>query len=235
MADPPPSEEANFIEVFDSLAVQPLDRTFYALHMTATYQENVEDFPMEFQNVDFKTNGIILDESFNNIFPNPTNDDAFQNPSCMPYCLRSELGLDSSQMNPHSFGQPESQLMVSSDDASRTFNSTLEYCLEEAPVLNNPEHFFLNLGKNSIKCGVVEQKLKLEGVNVDISNCSYLLKRKKSSEDLNDVSKHQKSTIFPFSDNVNNNEDEKGMARKIRNKESAHLSRQRTKHYVEEL
>ncbi|KAK4721798.1 hypothetical protein R3W88_012031 [Solanum pinnatisectum] len=138
-------------------------------------------------------------------------------------------------MNPHSFGQPESQLMVSSEDASRTFNSTLEYCLEEAPFSNNPVHFPLNLGKNSIKCGVVEQKLKLEGVNAYISNCSYLLKRKKSSEDSNDVTKHQKSTIFSLSDNVNNDEDEKGMARKIRKRESTHLSRQRTKHYVKEL
>ncbi|KAG5611434.1 hypothetical protein H5410_022715 [Solanum commersonii] len=147
MADPPPSKEANFIWVFDGLAVQPLDRTFYALHMTATYQENVEDFPVEFQNVNFKTDDIILDELFNDIFPNPTNDDAFQSPSCMPYCLRSESGLDSSQINPHSFGQPKSQLMVSSNDASRTSNSTLGYFLGEAPVSKNPVHFSLNLGK----------------------------------------------------------------------------------------
>ncbi|WMV26044.1 hypothetical protein MTR67_019429 [Solanum verrucosum] len=79
------------------------------------------------------------------------------------------------------------------------------------------------------------KSMKLESVNSNISNCSYLLKRKKSSEDSNDVRKHQKSTIFSLSDNVNNDEDEKGMARKIRNKESAHLSRQIKKHYVKEL
>ncbi|KAH0683064.1 hypothetical protein KY289_020816 [Solanum tuberosum] len=89
MANPPPSEEVNFVGVFDGLAVQPLDHNFYALHMTTTYQQNVKDFPVEFQNVKFKTDDIILDESFNDIFPNPTNDDAFQNPSCMPDCLGS--------------------------------------------------------------------------------------------------------------------------------------------------
>ncbi|KAH0758155.1 hypothetical protein KY290_021648 [Solanum tuberosum] len=235
MADPPSAEEANFIGEFDGLAVQPLDRTFYALHMTTTYQENGEDFPMEFPNVNFTTDAIILDESFNDSFPNPTNDDAFQNPNCLPDCLGSESGLDLSQMNPNSFGQPKSQLMGSSDDASRKFNSTTGYCLGETPVSNKPVHFPLNLGNNSVKGGVVEKKLKLEGVNANISNCSYLLKRKKSSEDSDDVGKHQKSTIFSLYDSVNNDEDEKRMARKIRNRESAHLSRKRKKHYVEEL
>ncbi|KAH0693448.1 hypothetical protein KY285_020545 [Solanum tuberosum] len=139
MADPPPSKEANFIGVFNCLAVKPLDHNFYALHMTATYQDNVEDFPVECQNVNFKNDDIILDESFNDMFPNPTNDDAFQNLSCMLDYLGSELGLDSSQMNPHSFGQPESQLLGNSDDASRIFNSTSGYCLGEAPVLNKSE------------------------------------------------------------------------------------------------
>ncbi|KAK6791898.1 hypothetical protein RDI58_010979 [Solanum bulbocastanum] len=235
MANPPPSEKANFIGVFDGLAVHPLDHTFYALHMTTTYQENVEDFPVKFQHVNFKIDDIILDESFNDIFPNPTNGDAFQNLSCMPDCIRSESGLDSSQMNPHSFGQPESQLLGSSDDASRTFNLTSRYCLWKAPVLNKLVHFYLNLGNNSVKGGVVEHKLKLEGVNANISNCSYLLKRKKSSKEPNDVSKHQTSTIFSLSENVNNDEDKKGMARKIRNRGSAHLSRQRKEHYVKEL
>ena len=134
MADPPPAEEANFIGELDGFAIQPLDRTFYALHMTTTYQENVEDFPMEFPNVNFTTDAIILDESFNDSFPNPINDDAFQNPNFLSDCLGSESGLDSSQMNPKSFGPPKSQLIGSSDDDSRKFNSTSGYCLGEAPV-----------------------------------------------------------------------------------------------------
>ncbi|WMV25568.1 hypothetical protein MTR67_018953 [Solanum verrucosum] len=201
--------------------------------MTATYQENVKDFPMEFQNVNFMIDDIILDESFNDIFPNPTNDDAFQNPSCLSDCLGSEPSLESSQMNPNSFGQPKSQLIRTFDDASGTIKSTSEYCLGEALASNKPVHFSLNLENNSVKGGVVEQKLKLEGVNANISNYSDLLKKR--NVDSNNVSKHQKSTLFSFSDNVNNDKDKKKMARKIRNRESAHLSRKRKKHYDEEL
>ncbi|XP_004249119.1 bZIP transcription factor 17 [Solanum lycopersicum] len=101
---------------------------------------------------------------------------------------------------------------------------------------NKSVHSSPNLGSNSVKGGTVEHKFKLEGVSANISNCSSsLLKRKKGGEDLNNASKHQKSSMFSLSDNVNNDEDEKKMARLIRNRESAHLSRQRKKHYVEEL
>ncbi|KAG5611466.1 hypothetical protein H5410_022747 [Solanum commersonii] len=41
MADPSPADEANLIRNFDGLAVPPIDHTFYALHMTVTYEENV--------------------------------------------------------------------------------------------------------------------------------------------------------------------------------------------------
>ncbi|KAG5611454.1 hypothetical protein H5410_022735 [Solanum commersonii] len=40
MADPSPTDEANLIRNFDGLAVPPIDHTFYALHMTVTYEEN---------------------------------------------------------------------------------------------------------------------------------------------------------------------------------------------------
>ncbi|KAG5610897.1 hypothetical protein H5410_022178 [Solanum commersonii] len=233
MADPPPMEEANFIGEFDGLVVPPLDRTFFALHMTATYHENVEDFPMEFQNINFTIDDIILDESFNDIFPNPTNDDAFQNPNCLPDYFEWEMGLELSQMNPNNFGQPKSQLIRNFDDASGTIKSTSEYCLGEALGSNKPVHFSPNLENNLVKSGAIEQKLKLEGVNANISNYSDLLKER--SEDSNNVRKHQKSTLFSLSDNVNNDEDKKKMPRKIRNKEGAHLSRKIKKHYVKEL
>uniref|UniRef100_A0A3Q7FGP8 Uncharacterized protein n=1 Tax=Solanum lycopersicum TaxID=4081 RepID=A0A3Q7FGP8_SOLLC len=65
---------------------------------------------MEFPNVNFTTDAIILDESFNYRFPNPTNEESFQNPNCLPYFLGSESSLDSSQMNLNSFCQPKSQV-----------------------------------------------------------------------------------------------------------------------------
>ncbi|KAJ9180893.1 hypothetical protein P3X46_009081 [Hevea brasiliensis] len=85
---------------------------------------------------------------------------------------------------------------------------------------------------------VVDQKIKLEEVNV--ISCS-LPKRKKEtpSEDVNGQTRNQK---YLRSKNANPNsfvelseEEEKKRARLMRNRESAQLSRQRKKHYVEEL
>ncbi|XP_059300317.1 bZIP transcription factor 17 [Lycium ferocissimum] len=91
---------------------------------------------------------------------------------------------------------------------------------------------------NLIKYGVVvEQEIKLEEIiSTEYSKCRSTLKRKKVSvEDSNNVvSKYQKSN---FVVECNNSEggDEKRKSRLMRNRESAQLSRQRKKHYVEEL
>ncbi|XP_055807483.1 bZIP transcription factor 17-like [Solanum dulcamara] len=370
MAESPTPAKEKLAGEFDGLAVPPLDHTFLAQQIIEADQGIVDDFPMEFRNVDFTMDDLDFEVSFDDLFPNPTDGDAFQKPNYLADCIGSEAG----QMDPNRFGQSGSQLIGSFDDASGTFKSTSGDCLGEAPGSNSvqmdpnffgqpgsqlignsgdsstnvkltssemsnftgnqaaggvmvmdtsspelhqsfsssrvsnevsrslhqvstdvsgylnvpspesngsnhddsresrndqkglsdakvlschsPEsqgsgncgglnylsdsnksvHSSPNLGSNSVKGGVVEQKFKFEGVNANISNCSsFLLKRKKGSEDSNNVSKHQKSSIFSLSDNVNNDEDEKKMARLIRNRESAHLSRQRKKHYVEEL
>lgn len=88
-------------------------------------------------------------------------------------------------------------------------------------------------------------KVKLEELN-NSSNNQVLLKRKKESEDshISDsrTNKFRKSNnnIIENTDSKNNNvvlseEEEKKRARLMRNRESAQLSRQRKKHYVEEL
>ncbi|KAD3336253.1 hypothetical protein R6Q59_028521 [Mikania micrantha] len=82
---------------------------------------------------------------------------------------------------------------------------------------------------------VVDQKVKSEaGVN-------FVLKRKNESSDVNSESRtikyrrsNESCTITENSNEVNE-KDEKKKARLIRNRESAQLSRQRKKHYVEEL
>lgn len=79
---------------------------------------------------------------------------------------------------------------------------------------------------------VVDQKVKCE-----LGNNGFVLKRKKEeSSDVNSESrtnKYRKSE--ENSDEKIDEKDEKKKARLIRNRESAQLSRQRKKHYVEEL
>lgn len=85
---------------------------------------------------------------------------------------------------------------------------------------------------------VVDQKVKRESVNNN-----FMLKRKNDSCDVNSESrtiKYRKSnetsvTTTTEDSNPVDEKDEKKKARLIRNRESAQLSRQRKKHYVEEL
>ncbi|KAL3533468.1 hypothetical protein ACH5RR_006989 [Cinchona calisaya] len=105
---------------------------------------------------------------------------------------------------------------------------------------------FHNFGNISLKNGVVDPKIKSEELNCNINNNS-LLKRKKESEESNKVesrtNKYKKSNLnsINIEENSNSNndvlteEDGKIRARLMRNRESAQLSRQRKKHYVEEL
>ncbi|KAH0693451.1 hypothetical protein KY285_020548 [Solanum tuberosum] len=60
--------------------------------------------------------------------------------------------------------------------------SNLSNWLNNLSNSNKLVHSSPKLGSNSVKGGVVEQKL-----NANISNCSYLLKRKKGSEESNNV------------------------------------------------
>ncbi|KAL8493679.1 hypothetical protein ACS0TY_024753 [Phlomoides rotata] len=99
---------------------------------------------------------------------------------------------------------------------------------------------------SSVKTGVVDQKIKLEESAKNDSNISFL-KRKKEGDDLlnnrveSRINKARKSNCISEnndsrdSDVVLDEEEEKKKARLLRNRESAQLSRQRKKHYVEEL
>ncbi|KAI3472391.1 hypothetical protein Pfo_029512 [Paulownia fortunei] len=101
-----------------------------------------------------------------------------------------------------------------------------------------------NSNNRSIKIGVVNQKVKLEEPSKNNVNGS-LLKRKKDCEDLPNntvesrINKYGKSNCNSDNNNDNNGglseEEEKRKARLMRNRDSAQLSRQRKKHYVEEL
>ncbi|XP_057785661.1 bZIP transcription factor 17-like [Salvia miltiorrhiza] len=100
-----------------------------------------------------------------------------------------------------------------------------------------------NSSNSSVRNSVVDQKIKLEDPASNNSSIS-LLKRKKEGEDLTHSDsriKYRKSNCNAENNNSSNSneglseEDEKRKARLLRNRESAQLSRQRKKHYVEEL
>lgn len=100
-----------------------------------------------------------------------------------------------------------------------------------------------NSSNSSVRNSVVDQKVKLEVPASNNSSIS-LLKRKKLGEDLTNRDsriKYRKSNCNAENNNSSNSneglseEDEKKKARLLRNRESAQLSRQRKKHYVEEL
>ncbi|KAK4432042.1 bZIP transcription factor 17 [Sesamum alatum] len=103
-----------------------------------------------------------------------------------------------------------------------------------------------NSNNSSSRTGVVDQKIKLEEPSKNKVNSS-LLKRKKDCGDLlnntveSRINKCRKSN-FNSENNDNTDakagsseEEEKKKARLMRNRESAQLSRQRKKHYVQEL
>ncbi|XP_047949987.1 bZIP transcription factor 17 [Salvia hispanica] len=100
-----------------------------------------------------------------------------------------------------------------------------------------------NSSNSSVRNSVVDEKIKLEEPASKISSIS-LLKRKKEGEDLTHSDsriKFRKSNCNAENNNSSNSneglseEDERRKARLLRNRESAQLSRQRKKHYVEEL
>ncbi|CDY53673.1 BnaC04g52230D [Brassica napus] len=78
---------------------------------------------------------------------------------------------------------------------------------------------------------VVDQKVKVEATTTSVT------KRKKEEieEDMSDESRSSKYRRSGEESAVTGEEDEKKKARLVRNRESAQLSRQRKKHYVEEL
>lgn len=143
-------------------------------------------------------------------------------------------GADGKGLNCHS---PESQ---GSGNFESNVSEDSNNCAAKS-VSSSP-----NSINSSVKTGVVDQKIKLEESAKNDSNISFL-KRKKEGDDLlsssveSRINKLRKSNCNSEnndcrdSDVVLDEEEEKKKARLLRNRESAQLSRQRKKHYVEEL
>ncbi|GER51926.1 BZIP transcription factor family protein [Striga asiatica] len=129
-----------------------------------------------------------------------------------------------------------------SEDSGNFISNVSEDTCATRSVSSSP-----NSSNSSIGVGVVDQKIKLE--EPANNNGSTSLKRKNEGEDLgndsiesrtNKYRKSSNSSLENHNTSGNNNgvpseEEEKRKARLLRNRESAQLSRQRKKHYVEEL
>lgn len=151
------------------------------------------------------------------------------NPDGTENCDAEEKGLNC--LSPESRGSGNFGFNLSEDS-----NNCVARSVSSSPNSNN----------SSIRTGVVDQNIKLEESGNPNSGNS-LLKRKKGGDDLvnNNVESRINKCRKPDCDTENNNssnsngetneEEEKRKARLLRNRESAQLSRQRKKHYVEEL
>ncbi|CAA0812864.1 bZIP transcription factor 17 [Striga hermonthica] len=129
-----------------------------------------------------------------------------------------------------------------SEDSENFLSNVSEDTCATRSVSSSP-----NSSNSSIRVGVVDRKIKLE--EPANSNGSTSLKRKNDGVDLANDSIESRTNKYRKSSNCslenhntsgNNNgvsseEEEKRKARLLRNRESAQLSRQRKKHYVEEL
>lgn len=124
---------------------------------------------------------------------------------------------------------PSPESRGSGNCGSEESNVRVPRSVSSSPISNN-------------KSNRVEIKLEVPPKN----KSSTLLKRKKDCEDLpsnivvSRINKHRKSNCnsennYNNANSVVSEEDEKRNARLVRNRESAQLSRQRKKHYVDEL
>ncbi|CDP06227.1 unnamed protein product [Coffea canephora] len=263
VVDPPPPPErlpnggVSGGHDFNGLAIPPLDHTFLSQDITLG-DANGQSFDPFDQNgnddVVFDDFDFDLDFSFDDLLPAgagaPLPDpDQFDSDCFVLHGSSGDRGHDvSGYLNVPS---PESNGSKGSNDSrdcpSPESQGSGNNCRSNVSEDSNRSvSSSSNFGNNSVKNGVVDQKIKLEEFNCKVNNKS-LLKRKKEGEDVNNVesttNKFQKSSVNLASNaensNSNNNilseEDERRRARLIRNRESAQLSRQRKKHYVEEL
>lgn len=206
--------------------------------------------PDDFHLFDDDQNFDITFDDFNL----PSDTEEFLNSTLHP-SSNPPFDLSSSEFNDF-VSDPETVVADSGSDVSGFLNipspegSGTGFVDETVKVSENPVSSQGDCGSTGSEGGancsspdsrnsVVDQKVKRETAS------SFVLKRKNESCDVNDVNsetrtvKYRRSNETEDSNHSNSNEvdekDEKKKARLIRNRESAQLSRQRKKHYVEEL
>ncbi|XWS58852.1 hypothetical protein CRYUN_Cryun08bG0069300 [Craigia yunnanensis] len=211
MAEAPP--EPNLGSELESLAIPPMDTLYLSSDLGFNLDDN-DDFQLTFDDLDQ--------------FDFPSDSEHF--------------------LIPDSSTTPES-------DVERYLNSSSPEldCVNGPDSSGNSHSPFFSLGSGNCDSAVSEA-MNVSGadssgnivdqkINVEELGKRRVSKRKKDNEET-DSSKCRRSslpTVNNSNSNSNNNsnalseEDEKKRARLMRNRESAQLSRQRKKHYVEEL
>ncbi|XP_031263841.1 bZIP transcription factor 17-like [Pistacia vera] len=262
MADPlltePPPPNPNFSDDFNSLPIPPLDPMFFSAQNHTSSSSDDLDFVLE-DNCDFD---ISFDDLDNLYFPSES--DNFFLPDGHFGRSTSDVDRVTCLKNADTSPDEVKLSVTASPESGSSAISGSRQLLDVEMYLNystSPQNSGNQSSNSDSKCCeplssqgsgnfgsgvssgnslspdsgnlVVEQKIKVEEVNKSIS------KRKKNIEETNSElrsSKYHRSSLADENSNENmNEEDMKRKARLMRNRESAQLSRQRKKHYVEEL
>ncbi|CBI32817.3 unnamed protein product, partial [Vitis vinifera] len=220
----------------EPLAVPPLDPDFFsdnsndaALHETFMSDLGLDgvDFDFTFDDLYFPSES----EDFLADFPLPEEGSGGHDSADRSFDVSGDRNSDVSSIELGCCDQKLSPPVASQSSSDQNLDVN-------SPLLDsgNSDHSSWvpsspNLADNS--WGVVDQKVKLED-----SGKNSVPKRKKEQDDSTTESrssKFRRSSICSETANASNDEEEKKKARLMRNRESAQLSRQRKKHYVEEL
>jgi hypothetical protein len=215
----------------DVLSVPPLDPAFFAEDINFSFDDST--FADDFENFDSFLDDLYFPEDFPNLTSSPASDFINQPVVQSQTCQTSDdlnspdrvLDLIQSESSDAARDSnfPETKKNVSQDGFGFSSSQGSDFA---------PSHPSVD-SSNSVNVDVSKENV------AENSSKKCLVKRKKENEDVTSESrkrKHGKSNVDQSHDSHPENDDEdKKKARLIRNRESAHLSRQRKKHYVEEL
>ncbi|XVF40871.1 hypothetical protein PTKIN_Ptkin01aG0151500 [Pterospermum kingtungense] len=194
----------------ESLAIPPMDPLYLSSDLSFPLDDN-DDFQLTFEDLDqfcFSDHFLMPDSS---VTPGSTPE------SDVERYLNSSSPEHDSSNGPDSSGNSHSP-SVSSLGSGNCGSAGSESSNVASPDSEN----------------IVDQKIKVEEMGQ-----RRVSKRKKDSEETNSI-KCRRSSLPTMNNSINTSnslseEEEKRQARLMRNRESAQLSRQRKKHYVEEL
>ncbi|GLT88051.1 hypothetical protein SLE2022_060940 [Rubroshorea leprosula] len=224
MADTEAPSDPNLTLESESLATPPMDPLFFSA------PDSVPDGDLGFLLDDNGDFDLAFDEFYDLCFPS-SSDDFLIPDSGSPLGNFGDIAPESGSSG------------ISGSSGSADVDGYLKSSSPESGSCDRPDSSRVSSQGSGVSQSmnaaspdsgntVVEQKMKLgETVKTRVS------KRKKENEDPNSSKCRISSSLGTENANTNtfSEEEEKKRARLIRNRESAQLSRQRKKHYVEEL